>query len=73
MRSTSAYFGLKLIVVNYPLNNKLYDCVFFKCQCNCGALFCYCAFPVGDYYVYAVTNLVVSDDIPSMKFDMVWR
>lgn len=30
MRSTSgAYFGLKLIVVNYPHNNKLYDCVFF--------------------------------------------
>lgn len=72
MRSTSgAYFGLKLIVVNYPLNNKLYDCVFFlnaSGQCNCGALFCYCALPVGDYYV---TNLVVSDGIPSTKFDMV--
>lgn len=31
MRSTSgAYFGGKLIVVNYPLNNKLYDCVFLN-------------------------------------------
>lgn len=72
MRYTSgAYFGLKLIVVNYPLNNKLYDCVFFKWQCNCGAFVCYCALPVRDYYVYAVINLVVSDGIPSMKFDMV--
>lgn len=68
---SGVYFGLKFIVVNYFFNNKFYDCVFFKCQCNCGVLFCYCVLLVRDYYVYVVINFVVLDGIFLMKFDMI--